>query len=217
MKRYLFAAIALAIAVIAGIIFSFFYPVFKVQNFSITGTTHYSVFEIEKASDIAVGDNLLRVNAHKAAENIVSLPWLASAHVDRQFPNTVTIDVVERVAVLYNEQADGAHIIDDQGIAFTIDQPPLGIPFVVGMDTDDQSRYQDIIFILNSLDPQTRSTVISVESPDPYALTLVTSDGHRFYWGSTDKADQKAVAMRMLATRVESQWNISNPALVTTP
>ncbi|MDO4908724.1 MAG: FtsQ-type POTRA domain-containing protein [Corynebacterium sp.] len=216
MKRYLIAAIALAVIVIAAVIGCFTYPVFAIKNFQVSGT-HYALEDVEKASGLTVGGNLLTMNANSAAQGIATLPWIKTAHVDRKFPDTVTVDITERIAVLWAQHDDGQHIIDDQGIPFTIDVPPAGVPQVTGLAEDNTDAYMDIITCLNGLDPNTRGQVASVDYAGPNAIRVLTQDGHNFYWGSSEKADQKGIAMRMLLGRAEKMWNISNPALVTTP
>ncbi|MDO4911117.1 MAG: FtsQ-type POTRA domain-containing protein [Corynebacterium sp.] len=216
MKRYLVAAILLAVLAIGGIIGCFFYPVFSVKTYAISGT-HYSMEEVEEASGVAIGDNLLTLNANKAAQGVASLPWVRTAVVDRSFPDTVTINITERIATMWAQREDGQHIIDDQGVPFTIDVPPAGVPQVTGLTEDDEAAYRDILVCLNAMDPVVRASVSSIDYASPTIIRIFTADGHNYYWGSSEKADQKAIAMRMLATRAEQSWNISNPALVTTP
>lgn len=87
---------AVVIALILGL--SVF---FKVEIIEISGMQKYTAWDIENASGIEKGDNLLTFGRTKAAGKIISaLPYVKSARIGIKLPDTVKIEVVE-VEVTY--------------------------------------------------------------------------------------------------------------------
>ena len=103
------AIIATAVVGIAALVgaVAYFMPIFKVQNFSIRGQHNTSVEDIQSATHISIGANLMRIDAPSAAHSVAQLPWVDKATVTREFPNTVDVEVQERTAALYVKRDDG--------------------------------------------------------------------------------------------------------------
>lgn len=91
---------AVVVALILGL--SIF---FKVEVIEISGMQKYTAWDIENASGIEKGDNLLSFGRTKAAGKIISaLPYVKSARIGIKLPDTVKIEVVE-VEVTYAVKA----------------------------------------------------------------------------------------------------------------
>lgn len=94
---------AVVIALILGL--SVF---FKVEVIEISGTNRYTAWDIEQASGIEQGDNLLTFGRTKAAGKIISsLPYVKTARIGIKLPNTVKIEVVEVEVTYAVEGTDG--------------------------------------------------------------------------------------------------------------
>lgn len=75
---------------------------FRVQNIQVIGASYYSGEEIIEASGVEIGDNLFFINGFSASSSILSkLPFVDAASLEREFPNTITISVMESSAVAY--------------------------------------------------------------------------------------------------------------------
>ena len=75
---------------------------FRVQTIKVVGATSYTDEQIINTSGIELGDNLFFINRFKASSNIFSkLPFVESATIERSFPNSITITIVENYAVAY--------------------------------------------------------------------------------------------------------------------
>lgn len=74
---------------------------FKVQRIEISGMNKYSAWDIEQASGIQTGDNLLSFGKARASGKIMSsLRYVKSVRIGIKLPDTVKIEVVE-VEVTY--------------------------------------------------------------------------------------------------------------------
>jgi cell division protein FtsQ len=87
------------------------------------------------ATHIAAGAPLLFVDAGAAAADVRRLPAVASARVERHFPNTVTVVVTLRVPVAWAPDGrGGAVLIDAHGVVIArTATAPLGVPALVGL------------------------------------------------------------------------------------
>ena len=68
---------------------------FVLEDISIQGTRWTSRQDIFNAMRLKIGEGLWRINVHAIKENLEALPWVASARVQRVFPNRLTIHVCE--------------------------------------------------------------------------------------------------------------------------
>lgn len=207
-KKPLIAA-AIVILLVALAAAAWFVPVFKVGGFKVEGQVNTAVEEIEAATGVAVGDNLLRVNAQSAARGVSALPWVESVSVSKSYPSTLQVEVHERTAAMYAKRSDGSHLIDSTGQAFLIADPPAGTPEVNGQNDDNQEVFAAVASALGALDDATRAQVTAVQAPSQYEITLQIGPDKKVYWGSVDNAADKAVATKVALTRPEASLDVS--------
>lgn len=208
--------IVLAVILTLGVVFGILWatPVMKVQQFDIQGWSQQPVEDIEEASAIHAGDNLLRVNQRGAAAQISTLPWIESATVAVSWPDTVRITVVERTPRLFADRNDGPHLVDEHGYPFVIQTPPPGVVKVTGTSEDDQALFQSILEVLDSIDESSRKRITEVDAANNLELSMVLDNGNRVYWGSTENMHDKAVAFRTAVTRPEAHLDISGAPII---
>ena len=81
---------------------------FKVEVIEISGVDRYTAWDIEQASGIEKGENLLTFGRTKAAGKIISaLPYIKEVRIGIKLPNTVKIEVVEVQVAYAVEGIDG--------------------------------------------------------------------------------------------------------------
>lgn len=95
---------AVVVALILG--FSVF---FKVEHFSVSGAQKYSAWDIQKASGIREGDNLIMLNRTAAAGKIIAaMPYVKQARVGIKLPDTVNIEIIELEVTYSVKSQDGS-------------------------------------------------------------------------------------------------------------
>lgn len=204
--------VLVAVALVAAVLF--IVPVIKVSGFEVEGNIHTPQEEIVSATDIAIGSNLLRIDATKAATAVSRLPWVSSASVDRSFPQSVKVKVTEHNAVLFTERSDGDHLFDGKGRAFVIDVRPPEAIRVTGQDDDASSAYAAVGAMVEGLSPEIRTQIESVDAPSAYELKIQLKDGRSVYWGSSENVKDKAVALKNALTRPEQSLDVSGAPLI---
>ena len=139
-------AALLAVAVVCGVVV-WSVPVFRVSEVKVSGTKELSAEEVEEASGIHHGDNLVRVDVGEAARDVAALPWVASATVSRSFPSSVKVKLTEHTPVAFVKDDGKTRLIDDRGEDFAEGEPPVGAVEITG-DTgtpDDSGEDADAL------------------------------------------------------------------------
>lgn len=208
-------AVVLAIIASASAAVLWFAPVLTVATISVDGTERLEPAQVAAASEISVGENLLHVDAGAAAAQIAELPWVASATVERAFPDTVRIEVRERDTLAVITAEDGPHLIDSHGEEFIIDVPPEGTVEITGTDPGTEEQ-RAAVAILSAIEPELRSQFARIQVNSPYSFELHHHDGRVIVWGANDNNANKALALATVLTQPGQRWNISHPEIVTT-
>src|SRR5438552_641685 len=95
-------------------------PFLDVDHLEVSGTVHATPADITGASGIHEGMAMLDVDAGDAAARTKAVPWILRAHVERHWPATVTISVVERLPVAAVPAKAGFGIVDPTGRVLTV-------------------------------------------------------------------------------------------------
>lgn len=201
-----------AVVVLAAVAVWMF-PVFKVSSFEVHGISHVDAAQVEEASGVAKGENLVRVDARAAASGVARLPWVKSATVSRSFPSTLSVEVTEHEAVAFR---DKNKLIDAEGEEFAEDTPPEGAVEITGSAEPDSEEMSDAVEVVAALPQPLRAQVKSLEVKSAYSMTFRLKDDRSVFWGASEDNANKALAFETVLKMEGGQWNISNPELVTT-
>jgi cell division protein FtsQ len=110
---------------------------FAVREVVFTGLVHAREPALAKASGLAPGVNLFRIDLAKAARALEAQPWVASARLERRLPGSVHVNITEhRPAALVRFGA--LYVLDEQGRIFKRVEPDdaLDLPIIAGLSRD---------------------------------------------------------------------------------
>lgn len=206
--------IIVAIVMVLGLVV-YFVPVFRVNTIEITGNSRMTNEQIEEATGVPDGANLLRVNAHETAANVASLPWVATATVGRSLPNTLIVELTEREVAAYVNAEDGPHLIDTNGKEFIIDEPPAEAVEITG-DWESETLSAPVE-VIASIPADIRAQIARLDVEEPYVMRVHMDDGRSIIWGANEDNENKARALSTVLQMEGDNWNISNPSLVSRP
>ena len=89
----------LRLATVVAVVFAFMIGLslfFKVENIRVSGCQQYTAYEIQQASGVNVGDQLLTFSRAKASGKIISaFPYIKNVRIGISLPDTVYIEVHE--------------------------------------------------------------------------------------------------------------------------
>jgi cell division protein FtsQ len=215
LKVLMWSALISVIVVGIGLLL-YFTPVMAARNFVVTGLGAVTPDEATNAAAVMPGTPLLQVDTDAVAERVAAIRRVASVRVQREYPSTLRITVVERVPVVVKDYPDGPHLFDRDGVDFAVAPPPQGVPF---LDTDhpgpDDPPTKAALQVMTSLRPEVAAQVARVAAPSVAAITLQLNDGRQVVWGTTDRTEEKALKLGALLTRPGQTYDVSSPDLPT--
>lgn len=215
LKALMWSALVSVVVVGLGLLL-YFTPVMSVRSTVVTGLGAVSQDEILAAAAVATGTPLLQVNTDDVAERVAAIRRIATARVQRQYPSTLRITVVERQPVVVKDYPDGPHLFDRDGVDFAVGLPPPGVPY---LDTDHPGPNDEptkaALEVMTSLRPEVAAQVARIAAPSVAAITLQLVDGREVVWGTTDRTEEKALKLGALLTQPGHTYDVSSPDLPT--
>lgn len=206
----------LAVVVVGLGLLLYFTPIMSARSIVVTGVGAVTQEEVVGAAGVAPGTPLLQVDTDAVAERVAGIRRIASARVQRQYPSTLRITVVERVPVVVKDYPDGVHLFDRDGVDFATAPPPPGIPY---LDTEtpgpNDPATKAALQVMTSLRPEVAGQVGRVSAPSFAAITLTLVDGRTVVWGTTDRTEEKALKLAALLTQPGRIYDVSSPDLPT--
>lgn len=194
----------------------YFTPIMAARNIVITGLGSVTQDEVIAAAAVKQGTPLLQVNTDDVAERVATIRRVASARVQREYPSTLRVTVVERVPVVVKDYPDGPHLFDRDGVDFATGPPPPNLPY---LEADNPSpsdpSTKAALEVMTALRPEVAGQVARVSAPSVAAVTLTLVDGREVVWGTTDRTEEKAQKLAALLTQPGHTYDVSSPDLPT--
>lgn len=117
---------------------------FALTEVRVSPTAHVNAEALIARANVPVGVNLFAIDRDEVAHAVSQEPWVARAHVRRELPSTLMIDVVEREPAC--TVAFGAlYLADGDGYVFkrATAEEAAGLPVVTGIVRDDYVAQPD--------------------------------------------------------------------------
>jgi cell division protein FtsQ len=194
----------------------YFTPIMAARNVVITGVGAVSQEEVIAAAAVKQGTPLLQVNTDEVAERVATIRRIATARVQREYPSTLRITVVERVPVVVKDFPDGPHLFDRDGVDFATGPPPPNLPYLeVDNPGPNDAPTKAALAVMTALRPEVAGQVARVSAPSVASITLTLGDGREVVWGTTDRTEEKAQKLAALLTQPGHTYDVSSPDLPT--
>ncbi|BBX52802.1 FtsQ-type POTRA domain-containing protein [Mycolicibacterium poriferae] len=209
-------SVAIAVLVVGLGLVLYFTPIMSARSIEVTGLGVLPQEDVVAAAAVAPGTPLLQVDTDAVAGRVASIRRVASARVQRQYPSTLRITVVERVPVVVKDYPDGVHLFDEDGVDFATGPPPPGVPY---LDTENPGpndpATKAALKVMTSLRPEVAGQVGRISAPSVASITLTLVDGRTVVWGTTDRTEEKALKLAALLTQPGQTYDVSSPDLPT--
>lgn len=222
-RRRRVTALVVAVLVLAGLSIGgralvYDAGLFDVEGVSVTGTVTLSPEEVIATAAVPHGAPLAEIDTARIAARVATLPAVATAAVERSWPHTVAIEIVERVPVGVVSNGGEDALVDATGAVYAgVPAPDLPRFAFAGVGPDDPATLAAVA-ALAALPAEVRSQVRAVEaargagSPQ---ITFELTEGRRVRWGSPDRAAAKAAVLVPLLTQPGRVFDVASPDLPT--
>ena len=108
---------------------------------------------------------------------------------------------------------DTPHVVNENGQVFLTGVKPEGALEFKKTKADDARAIDSATKVLTALPDDLRGKLEGIEAETADSIRLFFPH-QAVYWGSSERADEKAEATRIVLGR-EGNWNVSNPAMPT--
>ena len=148
LKKYLrplkIGAVGLAaVVLVSGILYGCYRSVtsvtlFSLKSIEVSSTKHMTRDEILGLAGVEPGKNLLRMNLKRMGEHILLNPWVETVHINRYFPDALSIAVTEREPVAIVNMGF-IYYLDKKGNVFKVltQGDKLDFPVVTGFSEEE--------------------------------------------------------------------------------
>ncbi|APA97408.1 cell division protein FtsQ/DivIB [Nocardia seriolae] len=217
-RKVRFGVPAGALVLIALGLVAWFTPLLAVRTVRVDGLATIGEQQVLDALQVPDGLSMMRLDTNAMAERVSRLPKVRSVRVQREFPATVQVTVVERTAVLYFDSSDGTHLLDCDSVEFAIEPPGPGVPKLItdhpgGSDPVTKAAVAVMAAIPIPLRDQLGVGAVVARSVSDIALEL--RDGRTVLWGGIADSARKAAVVGPLLSQPGKVFDVSSPNLVT--
>lgn len=194
----------------------YFTPLMSARSIVVTGTGAVTREEIVDTARVAPGTPLLQIDTDTVADRVAGIRRVASARVQREYPSTLRITIVERVPLVVKDFPDGPHLFDRDGVDFATAPPPPGLAYIdVDNPGPSDPPTRAALEVMTALRPEVAGQVSRIAAPSVASITLTLTDGRTVVWGTTDRTDEKAEKLSALLTQPGQTYDVSSPDLPT--
>lgn len=194
----------------------YFTPLMSARSVDVRGTGVVTRDEVLAAAQVTIGTPLLQIDTDAVADRVAGIRRVATARVQRGYPSTLRIIIVERIPLAVKDFPDGPHLFDRDGVDFATAPPPPGLPY---LDVDNPGPAdpptEAALEVMTALPPDVLAQVGRVAAPSVASVTLTLADGRTVVWGTTDRTDEKADKLAALLTQPGRVYDVSSPDLPT--
>lgn len=178
--------VAAVVVLVVGVLAVLGSSLFSVSEIDVTGLQNADATEVEAIMADLTGRPVLLVDTDAAERRLESIPFVEAARVRTDFPNSVSIEVRERVPVATVQGTDGRfRILDAEGrVLDVIGGQPVAFVLISGTNPLDlepgqfaSQGYASAAAIVTKLTPAVRSRLVSMSvTPDGSDLRFVLAN-----------------------------------------
>lgn len=215
--RYLAVLLLLVALLGTGVYAVWFSSWLDVEKVDVSGAQTISADDVQERAAIDSGTPLARVDLAAAEALVRSLAIVKDVDVSRQWPDTILIEIEERVAIAVVEIGGKLKGMDAEGVVFRdYNRAPPGLPRVkTDIGTGAPAR-KEAALVISAL-PESLTLIVDylqVKTIDEISLFL--KDGRQVVWGSSADSATKAEVLAGLLQTQADVYDVSVPTQPTT-
>jgi cell division protein FtsQ len=212
-KALAFIAIMLVLTLLGGSLWTMYISTALVtKRVKVVGTSELTAAQVSLAAQVPLGVPLARQDLDAIAQRTTTLPAIEAASVIRDWPNTITVAVVERRPILGLRQPEGYVLVDKSGVAYQTQEvlPPKVVLAVV--NPGDKPLLTEMATVAAALPNKLRGRIDRMTASSRDAIALVLESGQTVTWGSSSDSELKAqIVTALLMREAKSSIDVSSP------
>ena len=216
--RYVVACVLVVAVLGTGVYALWFSAWLDVEQVDVSGAVTVTADQVRDRALIEEGTPLARVDLGKAESRVRSLAVVKDVDVRRQWPDTVVVEIVERVAIAVVEIGGRLRGMDDEGVVFRdYKNAPTELPRVRTEIGTSAEALHEAAQVISALPTSLARLVDHVLVATVDEISLFLKDGRQVVWGSAEDSETKAqVAAELLEDVKARVYDVSVPTQPTT-
>lgn len=173
-------------------------PLFSIRHLEIAGTLRADPAAALSASGVAVGRPMVTADLGAATELLLADPWIAQAAIRRDWPDRVTVDLVERVVVGSVECASATVVAAVDGTVLPTADPAaeaVGRIVTPTLPCETLSTDRGVAMALEFLAELPPRIARGITITAGEEGLVATTDRYLIRLGSADRGSEKALAL----------------------
>ncbi len=212
-RQLLLKAIGVVVAIPVVLLFLGFIPFFQVTIFEVDGNLALTDEKVSSLAEIGYGDNIFFVNTRAAERNLRKSPFVEEVDVQREFPNKVTVQLVERRSVGYIVTSDGYVQVGEDGRLLAIQQSlsNYGLPVISGIELKDlpaiggfiqNKKLKQALSILQSCDQSLLDNIAELNVGQEHYIIAYTNQKVEVRLGGLENIEKRLQDLNQILTVV---------------
>lgn len=210
-------AVVVTVALLAGLLYAALGTgLLGVRAIDVRGTTSLSAAAVRAAVRVPLGYPLPRVDPAAVERRVEAVPAVRRVTVERVWPRTLRVTVVERTAVAVVADGSGWAYVDASGAAYAKARAPDGsrgsLP-VIRTRRGDGGALHSAAAVVGVLPKALRARVATVDAQSEDSVVLRLQRKGSVVWGSPERSADKArvLAVLMKAEKSATVYDVSAP------
>ena len=174
---------------------------FTVKNILVEGRKYTNAQTLKAIIDVDKGDALLGFDPENTQETLSRLSWVKEVRVERRFPDTIYVELTERVPMALWQRNKRLSLIDTEGVVLT---------------DHDLEPFQDFVVVIGDEVPKYAPAFVTMLQAEPEVIAkmdaAILKSGRRWDLmlksGSVVKLPEDNIALafrRLVAMQAEKQ------------
>ncbi len=206
--KFVLKILLLLFIIIGGIIFAMTSPIFNIKNIEVVNNEQVSSETIISLSGLKTDNNIFKFNKTEVIKQIEENAYIEDVKIQRKIPNTILIDVRERVPKYSVDFMGKYAYINTQGYLLEISEDSKELPIIQGISTpeeeivpnnrlqnEDLEKLEDVIKIMdtakeNGLDVEITS--VDIKDKNQYSI-YIEKEGKKIHLGDKSNLSNKMI------------------------
>lgn len=216
--RLLLGTLAVVVVIVGLGLIAYLTPLMSVRSTDVYDNNAVSIEQILDAARVPHGTPLLQVDTRSVAQRIAAIPSIESVRVQRSYPSSLSITVVERRPVVKITDGQKVHVLDRSGVGYlTYDagKLPKEVAALPEFSTPDPGPGDPTtvatLKAVAELPPSISAQLVKVTAGSPVDIEFTLKGNKTVVWGDNERGAEKARTLDALLPRDASMYNVSSP------
>ncbi|MDL9944416.1 FtsQ-type POTRA domain-containing protein [Gordonia sp. ABSL11-1] len=218
-SRLLLGTLLVVVVVVGLGLIAYFTPLMSVRSTDVVANRAVATDEIVGAAHVPDGTPLLQVDTQAVAQRIAAIPSIESVRVQRSYPSSLTITVVERQPVAKVTEGQKVHVLDRTGVGYLTFDTSTGVPpemkrlpeFATPNPGPGDPTTVATLTAVSELPETISGKLVKVTASSPVDIEFTLKGNKTVVWGDSERGAEKARTLTALLTRPATMYNVSSP------